>query len=63
MPRVSERQQLLVDIDKLIFYHVIVPLDSENEQDLDELIELRAMIGGVRRINEVSKVIKSSGLR
>lgn len=54
---------MLGEIDKIIFYCVMFQSENENEKDIDELIELRALVNGSRCINAITRVIKSKDLR
>ena len=63
MPRLSDRQRLLTDIDRIIFYHAMLQYDDEEEYEIDELLDINAMIYSARTLIPKGKIIKTSGLR
>jgi hypothetical protein len=60
MPKISEKQRTLAEIEKLLFYIMLFSDTDENEvkRDIQELIELEVLLRGVRYVSERGSIPK-----
>ena len=58
MPKVSEKQQIINQIDEILFL-LIIDDDQRNQQEIDELLDLKAHISSFRYFNSSVTIPKS----